>query len=307
MSKHAVKSSSAPTAEADPRNVHVGLNARVRARRSQLGLSGVELAERAGISPSYVSLIEKGAKVPDEDVAVALARVLEDDADLYRAWARAARLGLHDLALLQRLELIARTPAYVSLVESGRELPRLASPDAPSDETTELAARLREVAGRLSVPADAPRPRPASPEGPAAPPTLRVPVLVDGAEPGPAGSPPPPSAVRDHFSLDPRLLARGPSGPLFACRVSPESLKHLRGLAEPGDVVVFERNGRPAARRICAVRTSHGLVLARVLYQGPSLLLLPGEGEHQFESLHVGDEQGLADVVLGAQVLLIRR
>ena len=59
------------------------LNARIRARRSQLGLTGVELAQRSGISPSYVSLIESGAKVPDEDVAADLARVLDDDEDLY--------------------------------------------------------------------------------------------------------------------------------------------------------------------------------------------------------------------------------
>jgi predicted transcriptional regulator len=36
----------------------------MRRRRSQLGLTGTDLALRAGISTSYVSLIETGAKVP---------------------------------------------------------------------------------------------------------------------------------------------------------------------------------------------------------------------------------------------------
>ena len=76
------------------------LHVRMRKRRAQLGLTGAELAQRAGISTSYVSLIENGAKVPEEDVAAGLARALEDDEALYRGWARAMRLGLHDLALL---------------------------------------------------------------------------------------------------------------------------------------------------------------------------------------------------------------
>ena len=55
------------------------LNARIRMKRSQIGLTGAELAQRADISPSYVSLIERGAKVPDEDVAARLARALRYD------------------------------------------------------------------------------------------------------------------------------------------------------------------------------------------------------------------------------------
>jgi len=50
-------------------------------------------------------------------------RALDDDEALYRAWARAARLGVHDLALLNELEAIARTPA---LRELGRERGRAA-------------------------------------------------------------------------------------------------------------------------------------------------------------------------------------
>ena len=99
------------------------LNARIRTKRTQLDLTGAELAQRADISPSYVSLIENGAKVPDEDVAARIARALRDDEDLYRAWARASRLGLHKLNLLNRMETISRSPSYLGMVERGESLP----------------------------------------------------------------------------------------------------------------------------------------------------------------------------------------
>ena len=93
--------------------IHEEDGGRIRMKRTQIGLTGAELAQRADISPSYVSLIEKGAKVPDEDVAARIARALRDDEDLYRAWARASRLGLHKLTLLNRMEAISRSPSSI--------------------------------------------------------------------------------------------------------------------------------------------------------------------------------------------------
>src|SRR5512139_1583335 len=172
------------------------LHTRMRKRRAQLGLTGTEVAQRAGISTSYVSLIENGAKVPDEEVAAGLARALEDDEALYRAWARAARIGVHDLALLNQLEAIARTPAYVDLVESGEELPRLGPHEDESPRAeTDLARRLREVASRLTPP----------PPLEAASAVVGVPVLAEGADPAELDASR--SRVRDRLLLDRRLLA----------------------------------------------------------------------------------------------------
>jgi hypothetical protein len=84
-------------------------------------------------------------------------------------------------------------------------------------------------------------------------------------------------------------------------------MKHLRGVAQPGDRVVFQRGGRIAPDRICAVRHGARLLLSRVLFNGRSLLLLPGDGEAGFESLEIRDEKALAEVVVGSHVLLIRR
>ena len=158
------------------------LHTRMKARRSQLGLTGAELAQRAGISPSYVSLIENGAKTPDEGVAAALARALEDDEALYRAWARAARLGLHDLELLNQIEVISRTPAYMDLVESGEELPKLDPPGARSRD--EDPSRRASAGGGLAFdgPGYSPRFSPLPGGHGGAEPVLQVPILPEGGD-----------------------------------------------------------------------------------------------------------------------------
>jgi hypothetical protein len=146
--------------------------------------------------------------------------------------------------------------------------------------------------------------RAAADEAPQAQEILRVPVLADGADPGRTA--PSPLAVRDRLLVDRRLV--GDHGPerLFAYDVTTANMKHLRGVAAPGDRVVFRRGGRVTPDRICAVRTPAGIVLARVAVEGRALLLLPGEGEHHVESLEV-DDSGAPGVVAGTQVLLIRR
>lgn len=296
-----------------PQNRLPSLQTRMRTRRSQLGFTGAELAQRAGISPSYVSLIESGAKVPDEGVAAGLARALDDDEALYRAWARAARLGLHDLELLNQLDVISRTPAFMDLLESGEELPKLEPPVAGSpagEGAADLAARLREVAYRI---ASAPVTRGPDLE----PEVLRIPVLARNEDQRTTSSAS--RAMGPHVLVDPRLLADSrqvtDSRPLagnepellFACEVTPRDMKHLRGIATPGDLVVLRRGGPVAPDRICAVRTGDGIVLTRVLLKDRSLLLLPGEGEHDFESLEVSGTGVVPDMMRGTQVLLIRR
>lgn len=281
------------------------LDARIRMKRSQLGLSGAELALRADISPSYVSLIERGAKIPDEDVAARLARALRDDEDLYRAWARASRLGVHKLNLLNRMEAISRSPAYLSAVERGESLPDEISDErrtasgafAPPDVTApggraHLASRARRLLAR-------------APRAESEPEVLRIPVLAPGADPGKLA--PSPLAIQDRLVVDRRLVADHAPERLFAYDVTLPAMKHLRGLASPGDRIVFLRGGRVSADRICAVRTPDGIVLARVLFKGRSLLLLPGEGERDFESVDVEGLKALPGVVAGTHVLLLRR
>ena len=266
------------------------LNARIRMKRTQLGLTGAELSQRAEISPSYVSLIEKGAKVPDEDVAARLAKALRDDEDLYRAWARASRLGLHRINLLNRIETISRSPRYMSLFERGETVPEEPPGDVPVENAFATFDR---------VPAPPPLAAPEDSE------VFRIPVLADGSDPG--RTLPSPLAIRDRLLVDRRLVADHSPERLFAYEVTVPAMKHLRGLASPGDRIVFQRGGRAGPDRICAVRTSEGIVLSRVLFKGRSLLLLPGEGEQDFASLDVEGVKALPGVIAGTHVLLIRR
>jgi transcriptional regulator with XRE-family HTH domain len=283
------------------------LHTRIRRRRIEKGLTGTDLAVRAGISTSYVSLIENGAKVPDEEAAARLARALDDDAALYRAWARAARLGLHDLAMLNELDAIARTPEFATLVESGQELPRLAPEPSRSEEketSSDIAARLREVAYRLdphSLPTPGSRRTPDRAVEKEA--VVRVPVLGRGAEPQPGGLV---AGGREHILVDRRLLADEARGPYFAYEVTDADARHLRGVAGPGDRVVLQPGGAVSPDRICAVRTDGGIRLSRVLVSEGLLVLLPGDGEAEFDSVAL-PAVGVSGVVVGTHVLLLRR
>ncbi len=139
----------------------------------------------------------------------------------------------------------------------------------------------------------------------AEPEILRVPVLAVGADPGKLA--PSPLAIQDRLLVDRRLVADHAPERLFAYEVTLPTMKHLRGLASPGDRIVFQRGGRVGPDRICAVRTADGIVLARVLFKGRSLLLLPGEGERHFASVDVENLKALPGVIAGTHVLLIRR
>jgi hypothetical protein len=159
---------------------------------------------------------------------------------------------------------------------------------------------MREVASRLTSPSPA-EPAPAQPSS-----VVSVPVLAEGADPALLDTGEPGRALVDSLLLDARLVAASARG-LFACDVTSRAMKHLRGVAEPGDRIVFQREAAPAPDRICAVRGTDGLLLSRVLYNGRTLLLLPGAGETGFESIELKPGTPLTDVVAGSHVLLIRR
>jgi hypothetical protein len=134
---------------------------------------------------------------------------------------------------------------------------------------------------------------------------LRVPVLAEGADPGRVV--PKPLAIRDRLTVDRRLVGDHPEDRLFAYDVAPIHMKHLRGLASPGDRLVFRRGGRVSKDRICAVRTPQGVVLARVALEGRGLTLLPGDGEGEPVAVEIDPARGLRGVIAGTHVLLIRR
>jgi transcriptional regulator with XRE-family HTH domain len=53
------------------------LGARLRAQREALGWTQAKLAERAGVSPNYIGVLERGLKLPTLDTLVLLAKALD--------------------------------------------------------------------------------------------------------------------------------------------------------------------------------------------------------------------------------------
>ena len=123
---------------------------RVRERRLAMGWSLKRLSEATGgLAPSFLFNIENGRKVPSEEVAVRIARALEDGAheSTYRAWARAKSRGrtgrIDHEAMLRAWEqlrhpfgspLVPAEPVPGPVRDAGRlRVPVLARPSDPGD------------------------------------------------------------------------------------------------------------------------------------------------------------------------------
>lgn len=292
---------------------------RIRRRREARSMTGVELARLAGVSPAYVSLIEKGVKIPGEEVAVAIARALDDEPELYRAWALASRyqdLGSAwgDLTRAVRLSGDRQMRRWVS---SGKDMsegpseaepampppapaaappPRKAARERPAPLTLETQS-LRHVvddAGpvrpEIEVMRGAPLPvsgtaQPARASARGTPQLLRVPVLEAGADPG-NGPQIPVELVVDDMLLDPRLVGGARLDRPFAFRADAAAVERLQGEARAGDwVVVTSLSGPLEPTALYAVRLRGRLVLSRVVLKGNVLLLPPGSGRSDIEMI----------------------
>jgi hypothetical protein len=141
---------------------------RVRERRLAKGWSLKRLSEATGgLAPSFLFNIENGRKVPSEDVAVRIARALDDGSHeaTYRAWARAKSRGRTG-----RIDHEAMLLAWE----------QLRNPFGSASYTSEPAAVPSRDASRL-----------------------RVPVLATASDPG-DGMRPLPEMVINTLSLDPQ-------------------------------------------------------------------------------------------------------
>jgi transcriptional regulator with XRE-family HTH domain len=273
---------------------------RIRNRRETLGIAGYELAARSGISPSYLSLIETGAKLPSEEIAVRIAEALGDDPDFYRAWVHATRhpdLDAH-MARMQRLASVSSDPELRGRLRRGEPIDE--GPGFP--RASERGARWARHLGRAhdgetvaqeGLPFSGGRRE-----------TISVPLLSDGADPG--DEPEDAAEVIETLSVDPRLLPPDIVRP-FAYRPGPSLLERVRGAIRTGDVVVL--TARPAdvdPSGIYAVRYEGRVVLSRVLRHGTTLLLLPADDTGRPVSIDSRDETALLSRLAGAVVTTIR-
>jgi transcriptional regulator with XRE-family HTH domain len=311
---------------------------RIRNRRKALGLAGYELAERAGLSPSYLSLIEKGKKIPSVEVAVRIAEALGDVPALYRAWVYASRYPdlSSDTDSLQQLQAAESSPDLHAKLRRGEELEDEVSGEhdltfsAKSAEPPARVVRLLDASRRklmalrraeeAKLSAEAREERfdlvqagdtvhdfmmePAELSRVEAPSTIEVPLLPDGADPG--EEPMEFEGILGVLRLDQQLLPVGIDRP-FAYRPGESFVERVRDSINPGDVVVLAAvpdTVDPAG--IYAVRRGGRVVLSRVVRSGTILLLLPSvEGESPV-SIECRDERGLRERLVGAVVLTTR-
>jgi transcriptional regulator with XRE-family HTH domain len=304
---------------------------RIRNRRNLLGMTGAELAKRIGVSPSYISLIESGAKIPSPSVAEKIARALRDSPDLYQAWVISARQGGWRTALRQSRvwNTYSTDPTSLERVASGEDVADLESTDADyaladeaaAEELIDFAPAHLEESSAKSVqtapPEEARRSiggaigelfrRKARPEeAPRGFTLLEIPVLEDGADPGDRDEVDESQTV-DTLFLDSRLFGRAALRRPFAYRPGDLALRRIGERIRPGDHVVLS-SGVPQLRpeTIVAVRFRREVVLARALLKKTALLLLPAAGARDFDVIELDDPEQLPSLVVGHVVLTVR-
>ena len=307
----------------------IPIHTRIRNRRQERGLAAYELAKRVGVSPSYVSLIEKGVKVPSEEVAGKLAVALDDDPELYRAWAHTSRYGdLEDTAISVARMRRYSDPRLRDRVSSGEDLADFEDTgeydvsllegeqllgDAELMTTSKEAPGVVSERRESSAPAGATRRtiarllRPGKHAYEQIPNLVEVPVIQDRLDPG-TGRRIPPELMLHTLHLDRATLPARPIRRPFAYRVSEEGVERVRGLLSPGDLVVI--NSRPVKRvspeRIYAVRFRDRIVLTRALFKDGTLLLLPPPEGGEFDVMEVRKPSQLPGLIAGTVVLTMR-
>lgn len=246
----------------------------IRERRAERGLDGAELAKRAGISPSYVSLIESGHRTPNEETAARIAEALGDDPQLYRVLAARSRLGdaIRDPAILRSLAEEIETGATEGLRDEPTQ-GRSARSRPPQLDRAEI---------------------------------LKVPFLPEGTDPARAGDLA--RLTGGSIQVEKRLLPATAGTRFFAYRIGPRLAPRVQGILSEGDEVVLSaeppRNLR--SDRLYAVRIGGRIILSRVLWKKPVLLLLPPDGGSNFDTLAAPRATDIARLIAGLVVLSIR-
>jgi len=228
---------------------------RIRERRTELGLSLAQASTRAGLkAPSFLHHIERGERLPSEQVVTWLAAALQDDEELLRAWVRLRRGAPLDLAL-----------AAAKLLERHLASGELRSLTTTSTPSVDGAAAAVNGDGASTWHPQAEDRSPESLDG-RAPLLLRVPRLNWGTDPN--GSEPPVETLR----FDPQSLPQESWLRPFAYRLAagvqyPAPLK-------ADDLVVFTRNAWPLSpRTVYLVRAHEGMRLSRVAWRNGTLWL----------------------------------
>ena len=262
------------------------------------------LAGRVGLSPSsasYLSQLESGTKTPHPHLARRLAAALGDDPRIYLAWSATGKRSspLQTARAVRALADLLHHPAY-DLSPS--------PPGDPQEAAHEFDGALAPLVGPPSSGSagpGVPALDPAPPEGVVPSARLLVPELEEGADPGDGARAP--RALAMHRIVPASLGAVEPLLRPFAYRLSADGARRVSDVLTQGDVAVLTRRvWPPETGAPCAVRLAGHLVLARVLWNGRQLLLLPGPGQRDFIVLDAPDRTTLERLLAGRVVAVLR-
>ena len=297
--------------------------ARVRTRRESKGISGADLSRRIGVSPAYVSQIEKGIRVPDIPVAVRIAHTLDDDEALYVAWCRDHKANSRskspstgdDDAWTRRYrgDRFEDDVLFSRAVRSGDDIPpargrqvvvqamrseTLPAVNAPLfDSADEPAGSVERLVGSLSASARN--------EGRS---LVTAPVLEPGKDPGEREEVPSALCV-DTMVIDPRFLPDARLGRPFVFRADEETSRRVRDRVAPGDLVIVSRDlddGAPVPGRVYAMRKDGRIFLGRLTSYGEKYLVQPGPGESEMVDLGLGVGRPAKPAVVGEVVAVMK-
>ena len=263
-------------------------------RRKEKGWTVRDLAAAAGISPSYVSLIENGHKSPDPATLERIGKAL----------------GL-DREFLDALVTLQGRPAdpHVAMDAAETLMAKLAEADAASGMPADM------VLGALYSSAE-PRSSPALMNYSAALRTelpeadryvVAIPMLEEGTEPDTR----PGERERRPLWLDRQVLPeREELQGAFAWRLSSKGLQRIRGVYRRGDIVVISPvawspdNIHPLM--VFAVRHEGDVVLGRIAWTGAELVL-GTSGTAAPAVIPARGEAALRKLVAGRVILAVQR
>lgn len=272
--------------------------------RKDRGWTVRDVAKAAGISPSYVSLIENGHKIPDAGTIEKLGRALGLDEKLLSAWVtvRGRSTDARE-SIGAAYELSERLGIFPDSVEPEFLLGSLSPPRSADSPVLESAASplraspLRAYSREL---------------GPDLPDADRyvigIRMVDEGTEPQPdepAGKDRRPLWI-DRRSLPERDELRG----AFAWRLSTVGLSRLRGVYRRGDMVVISPESwspdRIDERMVFAIRHEGAVLLSRVSWTREQLIL-HSTGPAPTAVISARGEKELRSVIAGRVIVAVQR
>lgn len=297
---------------------------RVRIRRESKEISGADLARKVGVSPAYVSQIEKGIRVPDIPVAVRIAHALDDDEALYVAWSRdhkarsrskSPSTGDEDAwTRLYRSDRFEDDLLFHRNVGSGEDIT-----PSPRAATVSVVPMATESASPQSAPLfDSSRSPPGSVERVARAHVARArregrelvtaPVLDPGKDPGERDEVPREILV-DTMILDPRFLPGARLGRPFVFRADEAVSRRVQDRVAAGDLVVVSRDlddEAPVPGRVYVLRQAGRVFLGRLARFGEQFLVQPAPGETEMVDVGLVAGRPAKPMVAGEVVAVIK-